>query len=330
MNDALVKVTQDQFLAPVVGVEDALRAYQAKKELIDGIMKSGVDYGTIPGSAKPALLKAGAEKATSFFGLSTKFTDAETIEDWTGKDHNGEPFLFYRQSCTLYRGERMIASADGSCNSWEKKYRYRWVTSIPAGIDASLLKTRDGKASEFAFAVEKGETSGKYGKPADYWQKFRDAIDAGTAVKIKRKTSKGNEMDAWEIGAIEYCLQNDEIPDLANTILKMAQKRALVAATLIATGLSDYFTQDIEDFIPPGQYVEGVAHDAPAKPEPMPYEQAAAVIAKGGKGQEDKRFDALTKQQLQYIVENSKENEKVEAAFTVLEHDFQMPRPGSD
>lgn len=35
--------------------------------------------------------------------------------------------------------------------------------------------------------------------------------------------------------------------DIINTILKMAQKRALVGATLSSTGASDYFTQDMED-----------------------------------------------------------------------------------
>ena len=35
--------------------------------------------------------------------------------------------------------------------------------------------------------------------------------------------------------------------DIVNTILKMAEKRALVGATISATGASDYFTQDMED-----------------------------------------------------------------------------------
>jgi hypothetical protein len=34
---------------------------------------------------------------------------------------------------------------------------------------------------------------------------------------------------------------------VVNTIQKMAQKRALVAATLIATSASEFFTQDVED-----------------------------------------------------------------------------------
>jgi hypothetical protein len=34
-----------------------------------------------------------------------------------------------------------------------------------------------------------------------------------------------------------------------NTIQKMAQKRALIAATLLAVNGSEFFTQDIEDRI---------------------------------------------------------------------------------
>ena len=48
VTNELTVVQQDAFLAPVVSVANALAAYQAKKELIDGIMKPGVDYGTIP------------------------------------------------------------------------------------------------------------------------------------------------------------------------------------------------------------------------------------------------------------------------------------------
>ncbi|MFB2835053.1 hypothetical protein [Floridanema evergladense] len=40
---------------------------------------------------------------------------------------------------------------------------------------------------------------------------------------------------------------NPRIYDAVNTICKMAQKRSLVAAVLIATGASEFFTQDLED-----------------------------------------------------------------------------------
>jgi len=56
----------------------------------------------------------------------------------------------------------------------------------------------------------------------------------------------------------------DRPRDLENTVIKMAQKRAFVAATLNAFGLSDRFTQDVED--------------AP-RPEPRPKAQPAADLA---------------------------------------------------
>lgn len=48
-------------------------------------------------------------------------------------------------------------------------------------------------------------------------------------------------------------VENDQIYDQINTIDKMAQKRALVAATLIACNASEFFTQDVEDM----GYIDG-------------------------------------------------------------------------
>ncbi len=280
--NAIVVSDQAGFLAPVVSVANALAAYQAKKELIDGIMKAKVDYGVVPGSEKPTLLKAGAEKATSFFGLHPVFSDAGVIEDWTGENHGGEPFFYYRRTCALYRGNVLVASVDGSCNSWEKKYRYRWTeeSNLPIGTDKSKLKTKGGKISEPEFAINNGETTGKYGKPAEYWQKFRDAISNGTATPTKRKKKDGGEMDAYEIDGTLYCLPNEDPADIVNTCLKMADKRALVAATLIATGLSEYFTQDIEDYVDPTKPIEGHFEDVTPASKPTTKQEKPAQSVK--------------------------------------------------
>lgn len=48
-------------------------------------------------------------------------------------------------------------------------------------------------------------------------------------------------------GSVQYRIENDEICSQANTILKMAKKRAQVDATLTVAALSEIFTQDIED-----------------------------------------------------------------------------------
>jgi len=60
--------------------------------------------------------------------------------------------------------------------------------------------------------------------------------------------------------------------DLVNTIQKMAQKRALIAATLIAVNASEFFTQDMEDLTIEGEYTTAsVRDDKPAlEPEAKP------------------------------------------------------------
>lgn len=274
------------FLSPVVAVKDALLAYQAKKDLIDGIMKPGVDYGIIPGTTKNTLLKAGAEKATSFFGLSTRFKDGNVIEDFTGKDHDGEPFFFYRRTCELWRGNQLIAAADGSCNSFEKKYRYR---------NADRHCPNCGKTTIIKGKVEFGGGWLCYSKKGGCGAKFTD---------------NAPEIVNQDTGVVK----NPDIADLANTILKMADKRALVAATLIATGLSEYFTQDIEDFID-ASYTEVPARE-------LTYDEAKQITVKVKGG--DKFLGELTKEQLDYIIDNGKDPRVIEAARIVLKNDFSM------
>ena len=56
--------------------------------------------------------------------------------------------------------------------------------------------------------------------------------------------------------------------DLANTVLKMAKKRALVDAILTVTGASDIFTQDIEEI--PSEYLDkGKSSGKPATSPPQ-------------------------------------------------------------
>lgn len=110
--------------------------------------------------------------------------------------------------------------------------------------------------TEYAFAVDKGETSGKYGKPASYWQTFRSAIAAGTAKKITKTNKSGKVSDAWEIDGTLYRVPNPDIADVANTVLKQSAKRSLVAVVLIAANASEFFTQDLDDTVIEGEFTE--------------------------------------------------------------------------
>lgn len=211
------------------------------------VLREGVDYGPIPGTDKPVLMKPGAERLCSAFKLYPVFSVVSQVEDWE------RGIFFYRYECALIHREtgECYGRGIGSCNSQEGKYGWRWVSRdrVPAHLDISTLATRNGQFTEFDFAIRAAETSGKYGKPQEYWDAFKQAMDNGTAIKGERKTAKGMGT-TYSIGGTEYRIPNIDVFDLVNTIDKMGQKRALIAATLIATNASEFFNQDMEDFDP--------------------------------------------------------------------------------
>ncbi|HVF57052.1 MAG TPA: hypothetical protein VM934_12935 [Pyrinomonadaceae bacterium] len=215
---ALVGVERSQFM-PAMSIELAVERYNTITEFISRVLRRDVDYGLIPGTDKLTLLKPGAEKLTTFFGLSTHFQLIERIEDWMGEAHNGEPFFYYLYRCRLYRGDLLIAEADGSCNSREQKYRYREAQrACPECGGAAIIKGRE-----------------EYGGG---WLCFRKKGGCGA------KFSDGDaRIESQQVGRIF----NAEIADQVNTIQKMGQKRALVGATLLAVNASEFFTQDVED-----------------------------------------------------------------------------------
>jgi hypothetical protein len=233
---------------------------------ITPVMRDTVHFGIIPGTDKPTLLKPGAELLCRTFGLYADYEPMTQIEDFGGEGK--EPLFYYRYKCVLHRIEdgAIVATGIGSCNSRESKYGYRWLPEheIPAHLDKSKLQRRVDSIDEFDFAVTKAETTGKYGKPAEYWQEFQDAIADRTAQEIQKQTKKGMSK-AWRITTITFQVPNPEIASQVNTIDKMAQKRSLIAATLNGTAASEFFTQDVEDlpeFAPrkastPSEIIEG-------------------------------------------------------------------------
>ena len=289
--------------SPIFTTESALQRYQQFKDFVRGVLKENVDFGKIPGSEKDTLLKPGAEKLCTFFGLTPRYIPEKIIEDWSGQEH-GQPLFYYRFKCQLFRGDFQMGEGIGSCSSWEAKYRYRWVDEASVtrlGLDKKTLIVKGGFISEFEFAVNKSETSGQYGKPAEYWERWKRAITDGTARSIKKAKKDGSTSPAYEMDATFYRVPNAEFADIINTVQKIAQKRAYVAATLSATNASDYFTQDIEDYVdveavsaeakvdigsnPPNSYearayvLDKKLKELQAAPEPEPTPPASAVPA---------------------------------------------------
>lgn len=157
------------------------------QEVMQSVMKDGTHFGKIPGTPKPSLWKAGAEKIAQTFHIAVSYRTEELPTP--GGVRYRVTAIGTHQMSGVIMGEGV-----GECSSNEEKYKWRKATS----------------AKEFD-ATPDNMRRVKYGK--DY----------------------------------ETKQVRTEPADVANTILKMACKRAQVAMTLNVTAASDIFTQDIED-----------------------------------------------------------------------------------
>jgi hypothetical protein len=232
-----------QTFMPALSVEQAVERRQMLVEYVQKVLQKDVDFGVIPGAGnKPTLLKPGAEKLCTIFGLTKQFEIIERVEDWSGAEHGGEPFFYYLYRCRLLRGDLLIAEADGSCNSRESKYRYRQAQRVcPSCGQAAIIK---GKA--------------EYGGG---WVCFKKRGGCGAQYP-----DGAPEIERQEVGRVF----NPDIADQVNTIQKMAAKRALVAACLLAVNASEFFTQDVED----GQVIDAQpVNAAPQQHEGQPRRQ---------------------------------------------------------
>jgi hypothetical protein len=86
-----------------------------------------------------------------------------------------------------------------------------------------------------------------------------------------------------------------EPADIANTVLKMAKKRAQIDAVLTATAASDCFTQDLEDL--PPEYIDGDESPQPEQPKPQA-RQSSPTGGSGGNGFATEKQIGLLKSKL--------------------------------
>jgi hypothetical protein len=263
-NHELVRANHNDL--QMMPLSEALNWYNQFVTFSKSILKMDLDYGVIPGTPKPSLYKPGAEKLRLVYGLGS---EQECIEKSVDLDR---PYIDYTYRCTIKSKQgQILAQCEGSCNSMEPKFGYTWkaIDKLPFGIDVSLLPSRLArkKITEFDFAIRKGETTGPYGKPQAYWNKWRSAIEEGIAKKhfVQRP---GRELEEWEMDetAILYRIPNPNVISMKNTIMKMAQKRAFVGAILVSTGASEFYTQDIEDMELNGQVLSN-EKQVPEEPE---------------------------------------------------------------
>lgn len=192
-------------------------------EIMNAVMKPDEHYGVIPGAKKPSLWKPGAETLCLTFRLDPEYEIMKATEELT--------FISFTVRCVLNHintGNR-VASGLGSCNSREEKYKRQAPKLCPKCSKPTIFKSKnDGEG----------------------WFCWRKKDGCGATFKDGDKSVEGQSAGVADPS------------DLHNTILKMACKRALIAAVLNGTAASDCFAQDLEDL--PPQFID----TAPASPSP--------------------------------------------------------------
>jgi hypothetical protein len=201
---------------PMMSIADLKTRAGMVQRLKREIMVDGVHMGTIPGCGdKPTLLKNGAELLCMAFRLAP-----DTKVEITDLGEGHREYMVTTTISSQVTGE-IIATGIGSCSTKESKYRYRGTER---------------------------ENTGKP-VPKEYWSAKKAGSPTAQGILggpgfVAAKDENGN----WTIfkkGSTK--LENPDIADTYNTVLKMASKRSLIDAVLKATGGSCAFTQDLED-----------------------------------------------------------------------------------
>jgi hypothetical protein len=200
-------------VAPDADATQLVQRLDVIKTAMQTAMVEGVDYGKIPGVDKPTLLKPGAEKLSALFQFDS---EPHTVSTWGPGDHltvEAEVTLFHAPTGTR------LGKGVGLCSTREKKYGKRKQERVcpNCGLPAVIK----GKA-------EYGGGWLCWKKKDGCGAKFRDGDD---------------RIEGQEAGEVE----NPDLPDSWNTVVKMAKKRAYIDAVLAVTGASAIFTQDVED-----------------------------------------------------------------------------------
>ena len=242
MNTEVVKIQSAAALEEIT-VDQVMAQVQKIQALMTASMTEGEHYGTIPGTKKPTLYKAGAEKLSLMFRLAPTF---EILQTDLPRDHRE-----YRIVCSLthINSGRFLGSGVGCCSTMESKYRYRHSERIcPECGEPAITKSREDFGGGWFCWNKKGGCGAKW--------------DAGDTL-----------IEGQDAGKVEH----GDPADYYNTALKMAKKRAMNDAVISSTAVSDCFVQ--ADDLPPSGAEKPPPRDQPPTREkdPAPVKQRQGI-----------------------------------------------------
>lgn len=214
------------------------------KSAMKNAMEDGVHYGKIPGCGdKNTLLLPGAQTLCSLFQIRPEYEISERILQG---DHKT-----YQVKCRLFTiGSSVpVGEGVGEASTMESKYRFR------------------NAAAEFRDTGEE--------LPKQYWQ-IKNTQGPEKAAEWLRSGYDGKRVgpkkvdDVWKVveflGSGDAKIENPNLTDTHNTVLKIAKKRAFVDATINTTASSDFFTQDMEDVLENEKVIGEIVESTPNLP----------------------------------------------------------------
>ena len=147
----LRKVSRFPFLREL-RLNEIISVMRLVDQALEQVLEEGLDkdFATIPGTPKPTLLQAGAEKLAAIFNLGI-LLDTK-INDLPG----GHREVIVTASCVQRSTGKVVGQGVGSCTTMESRYRYRVAPKnptnrpVPAEILEALRKHDPEKAAQRA------------------------------------------------------------------------------------------------------------------------------------------------------------------------------------
>ena len=235
--EALV-VRQPQVLNIVQTPTEAMQRLDELRSFVHGYLSEskdggtdGGDYGVIPGTGKKkTLFRSGSEKLADIYGLADRYRFMSKTEDFT------IGLFDYVIECELVRKSdgAFVGTGLGSCSSYESKYRWREKQrSCPLCQAEAIIKGKEEYGGGWLCWKKKGGCGGKFA-----------------------------DDDSLITSQVAGRVENPDLADHKNTVIKIAKKRAKVDAIIGATRSSGIFTQDLEQEVDHTVQVTEPASDA--------------------------------------------------------------------
>lgn len=133
MNSGGLAIIEDVNLNSMTSSIAKIKSFQ---NLVQTQFTQNLDFGVIPGTSKPTLLKPGAEKLIMLLGLTSSFEILDSTRDFE------KGFFQYQVKCILKKSDVVITEGLGSANTKETKY----LKSDPYTLDNTVLKMAKKRA----------------------------------------------------------------------------------------------------------------------------------------------------------------------------------------